>query len=204
MPVASGHARWAAPASLLTHAIPSFAMLSKSEFVTLLTASQRRLYGFICTLVVDAADAEDVLQETNLALWEQMDRFQPGTNFVAWACRIAHYKVLKLRDSAKRHRVRLDDAIVELLATEAIESQRAENTEAAERFEQLRLALVSCLGKLPAGHRDVLARHYQTRESLAAIGASIGRTGNAVAQMLHRIRTSLRHCVQRQFADLPN
>lgn len=178
-------------------------MLSNSEFVALLTASQRRLYAFICTLVVDAADAEDVLQETNVAVWEQIDRFEPGTNFLAWACRIAHYKVLKLRDAAKRHRVRLDDAVVELLATEAIESQRADAMQTAERFEQLRLALASCMEKLPAGHRDVLVRHYQARDSLATIGASIGRTANAIAQLLHRIRVTLRNCVQRRLADLP-
>jgi RNA polymerase sigma-70 factor (ECF subfamily) len=176
-------------------------MLSQAEFVSLLTASQRRMYGFICTLVVDPADAEDVLQETNLALWEQIDRFEPGTDFVAWGCRVAHFKVLKLRDAAKRHRVRLDEQVIELLASEAIASQRAADADAAQRFEATRLALVACMDKLPCEHRDVLLRRYQARESLASIGASIGRTGNAVAQLLHRIRVSLRTCIQRRLAD---
>ena len=68
--------------------------LDSNEFVSLLTASQRRLYAFICTLVIDRTDADEVLQETNLALWEQAERFEAGTDFVAWACRVAHYKVL--------------------------------------------------------------------------------------------------------------
>jgi RNA polymerase sigma-70 factor (ECF subfamily) len=177
--------------------------LSHDEFVSLLTASQRRVYAFICTLVVDRADADEVLQETNLALWQQIERFEPGTDFVAWACRVAHFKVLKLRDAAKRHRVRLDDAVIELLATESIEEQRADHRRAAERYEQNRLALVACLEELSERNRAILLLHYQGGESLATIGASIGRTSNAVAQMFHRIRTALRSCVQRRLADSP-
>lgn len=178
-------------------------VISHDEFVSLLTASQRRVYAFICTLVVDRADADEVLQETNLALWQQIERFEPGTDFVAWACRVAHYKVLKLRDASKRHRVRLDDAVIELLATESIEEQRTNNQLAAEQYERNRLALVACLDELSERNRNILLLHYHGGESLATIGASIGRTANAVAQMFHRIRTSLRSCVQRRLADTP-
>ncbi|MCE9632154.1 MAG: sigma-70 family RNA polymerase sigma factor [Planctomycetia bacterium] len=177
--------------------------LSHDEFVSLLTASQRRVYAFICTLVVDRSDADEVLQETNLALWQQIERFEPGTDFVAWACRVAHFKVMKLRDAAKRHRVKLDDAVIELLATESIEEQRADHRLAAERYERNRLALVACLEELSERNRNILLLHYQGGQSLATIGTSIGRTANAVAQLFHRIRALLRTCVQRRLADTP-
>lgn len=177
--------------------------LSHDEFVSLLTASQRRLYAFICTLVIDRVDADEVLQETNLALWQQIERFEPGTDFVAWACRVAHFKVMKLRDAAKRHRVKLDDAVIELLATESIEEQRADHRRAAARYERNRLALVACLGELSERNRNILLLHYQGGQSLATIGASIGRTANAVAQLFHRIRAALRTCVHRRLADTP-
>lgn len=90
--------------------------VSRDEFVALLTSSQRRLCGFICTLVVDLADAEEVLQETNLTLWQQADRFEPGTDFMAWACRVAHFKVLKWRDARKRQRSHFDEDVIEVLA----------------------------------------------------------------------------------------
>jgi RNA polymerase sigma-70 factor, ECF subfamily len=176
--------------------------LSHDEFVSLLTAAQRRVYAFICTLVFDRIDADEVLQETNLTLWQRRDRFEPGTDFVAWACRIAHFKVLKLRNSAKRHRVRLDDAVIELLATEAIEEQRADRQLATEQYERSRQALLACLAKLSERHRHTLLLHYQSGESLATIGASLGRTANAVAQLLHRIRATLRTCMQRRLAEL--
>jgi|GEM_PF-400492 len=155
--------------------------LDRNEFVSLLTASQRRLYAFICTLVIDRTDADEVLQETNLTLWEQAERFEAGTDFLAWACRVSHYKVLKLRDAAKRHRVKLDAAVLELLATETIEKDRAAGRRAAEEFEQHRLLLVSCVDELSPRHRDVLAQRYESGRSLTDIGTSLGRNANASA-----------------------
>jgi RNA polymerase sigma-70 factor, ECF subfamily len=177
--------------------------LTNDEFVALLTAAQRRLYAFVCTLVVDRSDAEEVLQETNLTLWQQIERFEPGTDFLAWACRVAHFKVLKLRDSRKRQRVVLDDAVIELLATEAIEEQRVAGRLAAERYEQRRLALVACLDELSDRNRTALLLHYQGGQSLATIGAQLGRTANAVAQLLHRVRSALRGCLDRRLTETP-
>ena len=168
------------------------------EFITLLTASQRRIHAFICTLVVDLTDADEVLQETNLALWQQADRFEPGTDFVAWACRVAYYKVLKQRDTAKRQRVKLDDAVMDILASETIERGREQAREAAETFERRRIAVWACVDALPSRHREALKARYGDGRSLGDIGATIGRNANAVAQLLHRIRVMLRECVERK------
>lgn len=168
------------------------------EFVALLTASQRRIHAFICTLVVDLTDADEVLQETNLALWQQAERFEPGTDFVAWACRVAYFKVLKQRDAAKRHRVKLDDAVMDLLATETIERTREQAREAAETFEQQRVAVWACVDELSERHRDVLTARYRDGRSLGDIGATLGRNANAMAQFFHRIRAIVRECAERK------
>ena len=68
---------------------------SSGEFIRLFLQNERRIYAFIVSLLPDLTDAEDVLQETSVVLWEKFDQFQPGTNFVSWACKIAHFKVLK-------------------------------------------------------------------------------------------------------------
>lgn len=170
----------------------------RQDFVALLTAAQRRIHAFICTLVVDLADVDEVLQETNLALWQQAERFEPGTDFVAWACRVAYYKVLKQRDAAKRHRVKLDDAVMDLLAAETIERSREEAREAAETFEQQRIAVWACVDELSARHREALMSRYRDGRSLGDIGATLGRNANAMAQLFHRIRVLLRECVERK------
>lgn len=55
------------------------------EFVHHLTENQGKIRAYIVTLMPGSPDVGDVLQETNLVLWKSRNRFQPGTNFLAWA-----------------------------------------------------------------------------------------------------------------------
>ena len=167
------------------------------EFVSLLTASQRRLSAFISTLVVDRADAEDVLQETNMALWAMAERFEPGTDFVAWACRVAQLRVLRQRTAAKRLRIQLSQPVVEMLAGEMLDESRLDSLVHAEQFERRRDALASCLRELSDRNRDLLLQHYEAGKSLGDLGATLGRNRKAMAQLFLRIRSALRSCIQR-------
>jgi RNA polymerase sigma-70 factor (ECF subfamily) len=64
-------------------------------FEELLRAHERQLFGYIFSLVRNLADAEDLFQETCVALWDQFDRFEQGTNFAAWSSTVARFRVLK-------------------------------------------------------------------------------------------------------------
>lgn len=44
----------------------------------------------------------DILQEVNIVLWEKRKSFKPGSNFGAWACTVARYKVLEHRRAEAR------------------------------------------------------------------------------------------------------
>ena len=61
------------------------------EFVELSSSHQRQLLGYIFTLVGNMDDAEDLLQQTNLILWRKFDDYQPGTDFIRWACYVAAF-----------------------------------------------------------------------------------------------------------------
>ncbi|MFN7134755.1 MAG: guanylate kinase, partial [Myxococcales bacterium] len=70
-------------------------------------------------------DSEEVIQETNLVLWREFDRFQEGTNFAAWACRVALNQVLAWRKKRQRDRLLRQpapvlDADVHLTASEIV------------------------------------------------------------------------------------
>ena len=172
--------------------------LPHDEFVTLLTGAQRRIWAFVCTLVVDRADVEDVIQETNLALWKMADQFEPGTDFVAWACRIAHFRVLRQRSAAKRLRIQLSQAVVDTLVTEMLDANRIDSLVAAEDFSRRQRALAQCLEEIPSRHRTMLRQHYEEGMPLADIGAPIGRSRRAVAQLFLRLRALLRSCIRRR------
>ena len=93
--------------------------LDREEFARLFSRNARRIYGFIMTLVFNHHDAEEVFQNTSVVLWNKFAEFQPGSNFFAWASRIAYYEVLSLMKQQRRWRTFSDEAL-ELLANEAI------------------------------------------------------------------------------------
>ncbi len=65
-------------------------------------ACQDRVYTYTRTLLPNAENARDVLQETNIVLWRKRNEFKPGTDFVAWACKVAYYQALSfLRDAGR-------------------------------------------------------------------------------------------------------
>ncbi|WP_145282237.1 sigma factor [Pirellulimonas nuda] len=68
-----------------------------AAFVTLLAASERQLAGFVLALLPNFADADEVLQETKLRLWEQFDGYDPSQSFDAWARSVAYFQILTKR-----------------------------------------------------------------------------------------------------------
>src|SRR6185437_509032 len=55
------------------------------------------LYNHACWLVRDAADAEDLVQESLTKAFRAFDAFEPGTNFKAWIFRILRNTFLTSR-----------------------------------------------------------------------------------------------------------
>ena len=150
--------------------------------------NQNRLFGFILSLVGNREQANDLLQQTNLILWEKLDDFEPGTNFMAWAFQIARYQVMALRQKQGRDRHVFDDEAVSLIAT-AFETQ-------SERFDDRLTALTQCIQQLPDDGRNLIHRRYGDGWSVKNLANEIGQSANRLAVRLHRLRAMLMECIQ--------
>ena len=84
----------------------------KRQFAELLHEHHRDLFNFIYSLVQHHADAEDVFQQTTLVLWRKFDDFVMGTNFAAWATRVAHLTARDFVRSRRRHAVSFSDELL--------------------------------------------------------------------------------------------
>jgi RNA polymerase sigma-70 factor, ECF subfamily len=168
--------------------------LTREEFARLFSRNARRIYGFIMTLVFNHHDAEEVFQNTNVVLWNKFADFEPGSNFFAWASRIAYYEVLSLMKQQRRSRTISDEAL-ELLANEAV----AMSDHSSQRFE----ALEECLGRLTAPDRELLQERYYYQKPPKQIAASQSRSVHSIYRALNRIHNVLLNCVQRNLkADM--
>ena len=161
-----------------------------ADFVQLFTKFQRRIYLFILFKVPHPFDADEILQETNLVIWRKCDQFQMGTNFLAWACQIATFEVLKFRDRSRRDRLYFSDEFIEQIGEAALDN--------AEHLEERRNALVTCLGKLREKDRELIQCRYAPDEKGINLARRLGRPANSVYQSLGRIRRTLLECINRR------
>src|SRR5437763_3161330 len=86
-------------------------------FVERFVRSQDRIYAYVATLLPNRADAEEVFQQTSLALWKKWRQYDATRDFVRWACGMAHYEVRNfLRKRADKGRVYLSDDVLSEVA----------------------------------------------------------------------------------------
>jgi RNA polymerase sigma-70 factor (ECF subfamily) len=76
-------------------------------------ASLDSLYRTALRLTHDAADAEDLVQDTYLKAFRAADRFTPGTNLRAWLFTILHNTARNRARDRAREAVDVDSEVVE-------------------------------------------------------------------------------------------
>lgn len=166
------------------------------DFVQLFTRHQRRVYLYILAQVPNPVEAEEILQETNVVIWNKFQQFQSGTNFFAWAARIASFEVMKYRDRRRRERLCFSSELVAQIAAESLEN--------ADHLGRRRQALMQCLSKLSSRDRELVQSRYAPGESGKGLAERVGRPANSVYQSLSRIRRALFECVNRSLAEEAN
>jgi RNA polymerase sigma-70 factor (ECF subfamily) len=172
---------------------PSHTPDTSLGYTELMAACQPRLLAYIRTLVANPDVAKDVLQQTNLVLLKKAKEFQAGTNFSAWARRVAYFEVLTQRRTMGRERVLFDEELLGKMASTA--------ELRSDYFENRREALRECMRRLPEKLRAILAERYVDQETVAKIARERGATANAVSQQLFRAKTSLMKCVSQRLAS---
>ena len=95
----------------------------QAVFVGQITRHQSMLKAFIVSLMPGIDGVDDVLQQTNLVLWEKRECFRPGSNFRAWACTIARLEVKSHRRRMVRQgKLSLSEELSEMLAEHSVAS----------------------------------------------------------------------------------
>jgi RNA polymerase sigma-70 factor (ECF subfamily) len=165
----------------------------QDQFVERFVRSQDRIYAYVATLLPNRTDAEEAFQQTSLVLWKKWQQYDPGRDFVAWACGIAHNEVRNfLRKRKDTGRVHLsEDVLAEVAQT---------RLELSDVLEARRQALQHCLDRLESGNRDLLERCYAGKDSIKTIAEELGQRPNVVYMILKRLRRALLECVNRTLA----
>lgn len=166
---------------------------TNEQFIAEVTRCQSRLRGLIRCLLVGHQNVEDVLQETNMVLWKKADEFEMGTDFWAWASRVAKFQVMSHWKKLKRDRHVYDVDLLDELASVAVRR--------LADLDQREDALQKCLESLPAPQRQLLEMRYGLDQTVNAVATAIGRPEGSIRQTLYRLRVALLNCVERRLAS---
>ena len=158
-------------------------------FLRSFTAHEPAIRAHVRRLVPSRADADDVMQEVSVVLWDKFDSLREDGDFRAWAFGVARFEVLAWLRDRSRDRVVLDEEVV---------GQLAEETTADEpRLQKQREALDHCMNKVPRDQRALLMRAYQPDARIQDVAQNSGRSVAGFYQWLHRMRKLLLDCIRR-------
>lgn len=162
------------------------------DFANEITRYQVSLRAYIYAMMPGSSGVEDVLQETNLALWIRRLDFTESTEFRAWALAVARHKIIEHRQRMSAQPEYGCDALLEEFAG-------AVAMESGQSNAYLH-ALDHCLDQLNHKERLLIERRYFVGRSLAELSQEFNRSEESLGVTLFRIRAALRKCIRGKIA----
>jgi RNA polymerase sigma-70 factor (ECF subfamily) len=146
--------------------------------------SRGSLLRYLYSLGLLDHDAEEVIQEVFLALFQHLRQGRPRDNLRGWLFRVAHNLGLKRRMAVRRWATPAND---ELFQTTIDPNP---NPEQQLSTQQRRAKLIAVFEALPEQDRCCLqmrAEGLRYREIAGALGISLGSVANSLARSLKKL-----------------
>lgn len=168
------------------HATPQLST-AEQEVIKLFEELRERLLRYVLGFSLDISDAEDILQETFLALFHHLRRGKPCQHLQGWVFKVAHNLALRhRRDSPPRH---------EFLGYELPVACPAPSPEEQLLSNQAHERLTTVLQRLPEQNRLCLylrAEGLRYREIAEILEISLGSVSACLERSLAYIARAMK------------
>jgi RNA polymerase sigma-70 factor, ECF subfamily len=158
-------------------------------FRALVEQHSRGAFRLAFRLTGNEQDAEDVVQESFIRAYRQLDRFEARANFGTWLHRIVVNCAMDSLRSRRSRRVgttaSLDDVVGDLTADAAGPERLARSSEIQEKVQ-------ASLGSLSARERVAFTLRHCEGRTIDEIGRTMGLRTNAVKHCIFRAVRKLR------------
>lgn len=159
----------------------------KAAYNQLLKAMVPAIRALVCRKIGDEVLAEDVIQDTLLAIHRVRHTYDPQRPILPWVAAIASARTIDaLRQHGRRREVQDD---------EALQQRPAESAEASADPDILSAdpdILSGYLDTLPLRQREIVESVHLREQSLAQAAAETNQSLSAVKSLLHRAMVNLR------------
>ena len=165
------------------------------DFSSLVREFSISVRAFIHSRVQNRTDAEDLAQQTFIAAFRGLDKFDTNQSFEAWLIGIAKNRVLMHFRTLSRRKSAHDKFREECLTRIEPELEKS-----GDRFNSERIAaLMDCVERLPERMRRVIRARLRG-EAGERIAKALGLTRGAIYMINLRANKNLKECLNQQLS----
>lgn len=159
---------------------------------------RRRVYAIALRMTCNAADAEDLTQDSFVSVLRWIGGFRGEASFASWLYRLA---VNQVKMHFRRHKVRPEyqTGDGEIPEPESVITRHAGSEQVIDR-----LALEEAVQRIPKGSRAIFILHDVEGYEHKEVGRLMGCTEGTSKSQLHRARAGLRKLLAAQSPALQN
>jgi len=164
-------------------------------FRALVERHSRTIFRLAHRMTGNEHDAEDVVQETFLRAFRQLDRFEARANFGTWLYRIAVNCSIDLM--RKRRETTTDEADdMERMATTGPGRPDAPDLDRLVFSAEIRQRVTGALGRLSQMERAAFVLRHFEGQSIEEIGRALGLRTNATKHSIFRAVRKMRAALE--------
>jgi RNA polymerase sigma-70 factor (ECF subfamily) len=172
----------------------------REAFETLVDLYQDKMYYLALRMLGNAQEAEDVVQETFLRVYMNLDRYDEAHKFSTWIYRIANNLCIdRLRRRKPTLSLDFEDENGETTGSGyAVLSGDEDRPEEQMILSELQSTVRDAIDKLPDKYKSVVILRYLHDLSLQEIGEVLDLPVTTVKTRVHRAREALRLTLEGQ------
>lgn len=166
------------------------AMGERAAFETIVHRYGPLLYGYVRRMISDQAGVDDVMQETFVAAWRQIDHYRGEAALKTWLFRICDRKIIDSR--RVRYAEPIDDRLID-----PIDPAADSDPAIVLSNNEFLAALERALAELPVRQRAVWVLREIDGLTFPQIGVTLKLSPGAARGHHHRAQSTLRQRMQR-------
>jgi RNA polymerase sigma-70 factor (ECF subfamily) len=163
----------------------------KQSYEALIDRYKNMAYKIALKLLGDADPARDVVQESFIAAYENLERLKKPAAFGSWLHSIVRHRSISLQRKNKINTVSL-----EYLADAGIEFK--DSSGETDTNNEIVNTLRKLLLKLPEKYQEIIELRYMENYSCKKIADFLGISNSAVISRLHYARQRLRGMLRKE------
>ena len=174
--------------------------MKKRQFQKLLQEHKDRVFGYAVYLLRNPEDAEDVVQEVFVKLWnhwEEIDRKRA----IGWLMKVARHKCLDLLRRKQMHGKHASSVYENDMASRDMETM-ASNPADSYEWTETQSQLLQAMDQLTDKTRQILILHYFQGFRYQTIGDIMDLNVSAIKTAVHRGKQKLKDVLTAQYPEM--